>query len=73
MDLTRPQLCLMRTLLKRGWEQSLTDTMLLRCGAARQDWDALVEAGLIASERNLWTLTEAGRLAFRRRPANIYF
>ena len=73
MTLNTPQLHLLRSLDSRGWPVDLHSILLLRCGANLDDWQRLVQAGLVQLRNRRWVLTREGRTVYNREKKGRYF
>ncbi len=67
------QLMMLRSLEKKGWPCSLGEYLLSRCGASREDWNALLKAELVEARNGQYRLTREGLLAYKREKVGRYF
>lgn len=76
--MNRAQLCLLRSVGKKGFPTYLLTVFLSRCGATQEDLDQLVSWGFVRVEElvprdSRYVMTPAGKKAYRERPRNVYF
>ena len=75
MNLNIPQLCLLRSVKTQGIPAELMGIYLNRCGATKEEWQALVTAGyvVLTDIEGRYYLTALGRKVYNRRPKTVYF
>jgi hypothetical protein len=82
MDLSIQHLCLMRCMLKKGICISLIRHFLTRCNIELNDWERMIEEGLVKQRKDLrdpaprtprWCLTEEGLKSYRIQSTGRYF
>lgn len=73
MTLSTPQLCFLRSLIRRDMEASLLDILLRRCDASRSDWDALETEGIVEEHQGRVRMTETGVQVYKKAKVGRYF
>jgi hypothetical protein len=73
VDLNVPQLMMLRSLRKRGWEAALIPWLPTRCGASPADWEALAAGGLVEERQGRFVLTPEGRRQYRQQSKGKHF
>lgn len=72
-EVTVAQLHLLRCLRGRGIPAELLEIFLNRCGASREEWNALTLLGWAVEERGRFLLTKEGEKRYRKLRETRYF
>lgn len=75
MKLSDAQLRMIRSTIKQGWPPELSHYLPTRCGATQQEWQALLDAKVIAPDKKTKRLhvTAEGKKLYNKAKVGRYF
>lgn len=73
MNLTISQLCLLRSIKKRGIPTELINTFLTRCGASIEEWRILLDSKHTFLKEERFYITQLGKKEYQKQKIGRYF
>jgi len=75
LDMTIPQMCMMRSLISQGVPANLIDIFLVRCDLDAGGWKQLIDAGYVElrkKDQRYWQ-SDAGKRAYNVQKKHKWF